>query len=61
MTLVVGSVVLPPARSADSPHPAPMPEVRCPQCRRLLFKGILLGEIRCERCGALVKFQRGVS
>ena len=60
-TLVIGSIVLPPAQRPPEPSPIVLPEVRCPQCRRLLFKGVLLGEIRCERCGALVKFRAPVS
>lgn len=32
------------------------PDVRCAQCRRLLFRGKLQGEIKC-RCGYLMRFR----
>jgi hypothetical protein len=32
-----------------------LPEVRCPKCDRLWFKGVLVGEIRC-RCKFMVVF-----
>lgn len=37
-------------------------EQRCPCCHRLLFKGRLVGEIKCGRCGNLLRFSedRGV-
>lgn len=53
MTLVVAFAEVSPA----APLPAPaQPEGRCPQCRKLLFRGVLTGEIQCGRCGMLVKF-----
>lgn len=33
-----------------------VPEGRCSECRKLLFRGLLFGEIVCQRCGSLVKF-----
>jgi hypothetical protein len=31
-------------------------ESRCTQCRSLLFKGVLVGEIKCRKCGCLHTF-----
>lgn len=41
----------------DKPISVAEPDVRCPACRRLLFRGQLVGEIRC-RCGYLMRFAR---
>jgi len=43
---------------AESPAVA---EVRCPRCKKLLFRGTLIGEIMCGRCGMLAQFPRPVS
>ena len=39
-------------------RPAPLPEVRCPRCRALLFRGVTrVGaiELKCRCCGLLLK------
>jgi len=41
--------------------PPGLPIVRCPECARRLFDGTLVGEIKCPRCGALVKFGTSMS
>jgi len=33
----------------------PLPQVRC-VCNRRLFDGELVGEIKCPKCGRLMKF-----
>ena len=33
-------------------------EVRCPRCRALLFKGVLIGEVKCRVCGLILKLPR---
>jgi len=40
---------------------ATVAEVRCPRCNKLLFRGTLIGEILCARCGMLAQFPRPMS
>jgi len=48
---------------ARPPPPPPKPEgvfqaedVRCPGCKALLFRGILVGEIVCRKCRRRLTF-----
>ena len=33
----------------------PLPDVRCPKCQRLLLRGSFIGQIKCPKCGLVVK------
>ena len=33
-----------------------LPEVRWPRCHALLFKGVMVGQIRCRTCKVFVNF-----
>lgn len=35
---------------------APTKEYRCPSCKALLFRGLLVGDIKCYKCGYLTRF-----
>ena len=32
-----------------------LPDVRCPKCRKLLLRGSFIGQIKCPKCGLVVK------
>lgn len=36
--------------------PVTQKEYRCPSCKKLLFRGLLVGEIKCTRCRHVTRF-----